>query len=129
MAEYINSLQHPLKEVVLVLRKTILETDSQIAEQIEWNALAYYYTGEMKPFNPKEYKRDIIVFNLKKKEYMHSYSTGASINDTTGLLEGDFPDGRKVVKFSILSEVENREKDLQKVIRGWLVLVDKIDSL
>src|SRR5688572_2567703 len=120
VAEYFENLNYPLANAVTALRKIILTTDKEIGEQVKWNSLAFYYTGEMKPFDPKEYKRDIVVFNLHKKEYiLLVFPTGALIKDKTGLLEGKFPDTRKVIKFSNLDEVKNKEKDLQAVIKEW----------
>jgi len=47
------------------LRQVILSIDSEIAEHIKWNSPAFFFSGEMKPFDPKEYKRDILVMNLR----------------------------------------------------------------
>lgn len=124
--DYFKNLEHPLTGVVQALRKTVLAADKEIGEQIKWNSPSYYYTGEMKAFDPKEYKRDIVVFNLHKKEYvLLVFPTGAIVEDTSGLLEGKFPDGRKTAKFSTLNEVKAKEKDLKEVIKKWLAKVDK----
>ena len=80
----------------------------------------------MKAFDPKEYKRDIVVYNLRKKEYvLLVFPTGAIVNDTSGLLQGQFPDERKTARFSSLQDVADRAKDLQAVIKKWLSLVEK----
>ena len=126
VAEYFKTLDHPLREVIEALRNVILAADDEVGEQIKWNSPSFYYTGEMKPFDPKEYKRDIVVFNLHKKDsVLLVFPTGAIVDDKTGLLEGKFTDGRKTVRFSTLDEVKNREKDLQKVIKDWLKMIDK----
>ncbi len=124
--DYWLKLDHPLKPVVEALRKIILASHSEIGEQIKWNSPSFYYKGEMKPFDPKEYKRDIVVFNLHKKDrVLLVFPTGAKINDRTGLLEGKFPDGRKTTTFSSLDEVKSRENDLRAVILEWIRLADK----
>ncbi len=126
VTEYFKKLEHPLKLIVEALRKIILSADKEIAEQIKWNSPSYYYTGAMKDFDPKEYKRDIVVFNLHKKEYvLLVFPTGAAVDDASGLLEGKFPDGRKTAKFSNLTEIKAREKELKQVIKKWLEKVDK----
>ena len=56
----------------------------------------------MKPFDPKEYKRDLIVMNLHKGRIMLVFPSGAKVNDTSGLLEGDYKDGRRLAIFSAL---------------------------
>jgi hypothetical protein len=79
----------------------------------------------MKPFDPKEYKREIIVFNLFKNRIMHVFPSGAKVNDKSGLLEGDYKDGRRITIFKDLKDVRPKEKKLQSFIKEWLKLVDK----
>ncbi len=121
-----QKMNHPLKAVVQTLRELVLATDKEIGEHIKWNSPAFYYTGEMKPFDPKEYKRDIVVFNLHKKEFvLLVFPTGAKIEDASGLLEGSFPDSRKVIKFSSQDEVKAAADSLQTILKTWLSLVEK----
>lgn len=126
VADYLNQLDHPLKSVVEELRTILLSADKEIDEQIKWNSLSFYYTGEMKPFDPKEYKRDIVVVNLHKKDLvLLVFPTGARIPDKTGLLEGKFTDGRKTATFTTLDEVKSREHDLKSVAKLWLQTVER----
>lgn len=126
VAEYSNQLQHPLKEVVLALQQIILATSSEIEVQIKWNSLSFYYTGVMQPFNPREYKRDIVVLNLSKQHYvLLVFPTGAIINDTTHLLDGTFNDSRKTLQIATLQELNNKQQQLQFVIKQWLSLIEK----
>ena len=123
--EHIARLDSTLKPTIEYLRQIILATDSEIDERIKWNNPSMYYAGEMKPFDPKEYKREIVVFNLHKGRIMLVFPSGAKVNDTSGLLEGKFTDGRKIVTFKDIDDVKAKEKDLQRVIKIWLSLVDK----
>lgn len=124
--KYIEVLEHPLKDIVLILRRIVLATDAEIAEQIKWNSLSFYYNGMMKAFAPKEYKRDIVVFNLHKNDcVLLVFPTGAKINDDSGLLEGKFSDSRKIAKFSTIDDVKHKEKLLQVILKAWLKQVDK----
>lgn len=126
IAEYFRKLDHPLKDVVEALRQMILIAGKEIREQIKWNSLSFYYAGAMKPFDPKEYKRDIVVFNLHKKDFvLLVFPTGAKINDKTGFLEGSFTDGRRVAKITNPEDAKKKEKDLKGVIKQWIELVDK----
>jgi hypothetical protein len=79
----------------------------------------------MKPFDPKEYKREIIVFNLYKGRIMVVFPSGAKINDKSGLLQGEYKDGRRITIFKDMEDVRSREKLLQTAIKEWLRLVDK----
>jgi hypothetical protein len=124
--EYIARLKHPLVPVVKALRKSILKTDKEIGEEIKWNAPTFFFSGEMRPFNPKEYKRYIVVFNLFKKDCIRLvFPSGAKVKDASGLLEGDYSDGRRLAIFYSLKDVKSKEKALQKVIAKWLELLDK----
>ncbi|MEP7141944.1 MAG: DUF1801 domain-containing protein [Ferruginibacter sp.] len=124
--EYMLKLDHPLVEVIEALRQIILSTDKEIGEEIKWNAPCFFYTGEMKPFDPKEYKRYIIVFNLFKKDCIRLvFPGGAKVNDESGLLEGDYADGRRLAMFYNMNNVKTKKQAFQKVIKKWMKLLDK----
>lgn len=123
---YMAKLTHPLADVVTVLRKIILSTDPDIGEEIKWNSPAFFYKGELPPFNPKEHKRHIVVFNFYKQHCIRLvFPSGARVKDKSGLLEGDYPDGRRVALFHNTREVESRKEVLQRIIKQWLVTLDK----
>lgn len=123
--EHIRKLDPSIRKIVETLRQIILSTDKEVGERIKWNNPSFYYTGEMKQFDPKEYKREIIVFNLFKNRIMLVFPSGSKVKDKSGLLLGDYKDGRRITIFKDLQDVKTKEKDLQKVIRDWLKLVDK----
>ncbi|WP_221394155.1 DUF1801 domain-containing protein [Dyadobacter sp. NIV53] len=50
---HIQKLHAEIREAVETIRKIILNTDQEIAERIKWNNPSFYYTGEMKPFDPE----------------------------------------------------------------------------
>src|SRR6476659_8636311 len=117
VSEHIKKLEPAVGKIVQTLRKIILSTDKEIGERIKWNNPSFYYTGEMKPFDPKEYKREIIVFNLFKNRIMLVFPSGAKVNDKWGLLEGDYKDGRRIIVFKDLNDVKAKEKDLRIVLK------------
>lgn len=122
---YIQNLEPSFGEIVETIRQIILSTDKEIGEEIKWNAPTFYYTGEMKPFDPKEYKRYIIVTNFHKGRILLVFPSGAKVNDTTGFLEGDYKDGRRLVYFKDLADVKAKEEALRNVIKTWLSLIEK----
>ena len=96
-----------------------------IIEGIKWNAPTFFYAGEMGPFNPKEYKRYIVVFNLYKKDFIRLvFPSGANVGDASRLLQGDYADGRRLAMFYDLKDVKDKEKALQGIIKKWLSLLD-----
>ncbi len=123
---YMAKLKHPLAEVVAELRKVILSADREIGEEIKWNAPAFFYSGEMKPFDPKEYKRYIVVFNLFRKDCIRLvFWKGSRLSDKSGLLQGDYADGRRLASFSSMEEVKRKKATVQALIRKWLETLDK----
>src|SRR5690606_38031420 len=52
--QYIEKLPVELAKLAQAIREAILETDTEVGEHIKWNSPAFYYTGDMKPFDPKE---------------------------------------------------------------------------
>jgi hypothetical protein len=122
---HIQKLDPTVGKIVEIIRQIILSSDKEIGERIKWNNPSFFYIGEMKPFDPKEYKREIAVFNLHKGRIMLVFPSGAKVNDTSGLLEGDYKDGRRIIMFKDLAEVHSKEKALKKVIKQWIKLVDR----
>ena len=125
VAAHINKLEPVLAKIVETLRQVILSTDEEIGERIKWNNPSFYYTGKMKEFDPKEYKRDMIVMNLHKGRIMLVFPSGAKVNDKSGLLEGDYKDGRRITTFKDLNDVKEKQKALQRIIKDWLKLLDR----
>ncbi|MCO5945650.1 DUF1801 domain-containing protein [Mucilaginibacter flavidus] len=125
VTQHIQNLDASIKDTVETLRQIILNVSDEISERIKWNNPSFYYNGEMQPFDPKEYKREMIVFNLHKNRIMLVFPSGAKVNDTTGLLTGNYADGRRIVVFKDMEDVKARKADLHLVITKWLKLVDK----
>ena len=126
VTEFITSSAHPLADVMQALREAILETDPEIAEHIKWNSPAFWYNGEMAPFDPKEYKRDIVVYNVRKpEEILLIFPTGAKVDDTSGILEGSYTDGRRMVTVRSMDDFHSKKEALQNVISQWLELIEK----
>ena len=123
--EFIEQLPDPFAALIKTIRTTFLKTDKDIGEQIKWNAPCFVYTGSMKPFNPKEYKRDIAVVNVYKGYVLIVFPTGALVTDDSGLLEGKYTDGRRLARIYDMEDLRSKEKALQKVLKAWLKTVDK----
>lgn len=124
--DFIKALNHPFKDVAICLRSVILSADKNIGEGIYWNAPTFYFTGKMKPFNVKEYKRFIVGYVFNRKDCLRLvFLGGASVTDKTGILEGDYKDGRRLVVFSSMDDVKKKEAALKAIIKE---LVKKLDN-
>jgi hypothetical protein len=123
---YMKRLRHPLAEVVEALRQIILKAEPEIGEEIKWNAPAFFYTGEMEPSDPREYKRYLVVFNLFKRDCIRLvFWGGANADDKSGFLQGNYADGRRLAIFHNMKDVASKKNALQKTLRLQLKHLDK----
>jgi len=123
--EYMQALDHPFKDVLEALRQAILSADASVGEEIKWNAPTFFYTGEMPPSDPKKYRRYLVVSNLYRQDEVRLvFVGGGKVSDPTGLLSGEYADGRRLAGFHSLDEVESRRDALQQVVREQLQLLD-----
>jgi len=121
---WIRALKHPLRDVVTDLRALILGIDKSIGEEIKWNAPTFFYGGPMKPSDPKRYKRYLIVFNVARPDCVRLvFPSGARIEDTSGLLERDYADGRRLALFHTREEVKEKSPAMKRAIKKWLKLL------
>ena len=79
VTEFIGKQDADKAALLEAVRQSILSSDEEVGEQIKWNSPSFYYNGEMKPFNPKEYKRDIVVVNLHRGHPLMVFPTGAKV--------------------------------------------------
>ena len=115
---YIKNLEHPLANLVKAVRKTILAADSKIGEEIKWNAPAFFFSGEMKDSDPKEYRRYLVVLNLFKKDALRLvFWRGDRVKDKSGFLEGDYADGRRLAILSSTADLTSKKKILVSSIK------------
>lgn len=115
---YMKKLKHPLKPVAEHLRKVILATDKSIGEGIYWNAPCFFFTGKMKPFDPKTYKRYIVGFNFFKQDMLRLiFLRGADVQKKGDMLTGDYTDGRRLALFSSIAAVKKHEKEIKRIIK------------
>lgn len=126
---YIAKLPIEIQPAVEHLRNIMLSIDNNIAEHIKWNSPAFYYSGEMKAFDPKEYRHDILVMNLRKGLIMCVLPTGMSIKNNTELLEGIYTDGRRVINFLNLDDIKQKEVLLKGTIKECLTYLEKLKAL
>jgi hypothetical protein len=125
VTELIKNMEPGAAEIVSYLREVILQTDKEISEQIKWNSPSFYYTGDMKPFDPKEYKRDILVMNLHRGKLLLVMPTGERVKEISKILEGKYTDGRRIVTIKDMDDAKAKEQELQKVLKAWLATVEK----
>jgi len=118
---YMQKLKHPLADLAASVRTTILAADKTIGEEIKWNAPAFFYTGPMEPFDPKEYRRHLVVFNFHRKDCIRLvFWHGDRAKDQSGFLEGEYADGRRLATLATPAELRSRKKALVAALKAQL---------
>jgi hypothetical protein len=125
VSQFIENLEPKFQEMLTFLRKLMLSIDPNIAAQIKWNSPSFYYTGPLKSFDPKTYQRDILVTNLRQKKLLCILPTGQKIKKNIQLLEGEYTDGRRMITFESLADLQQKEALLHDLIIEWLELLDR----
>ncbi|RFS19991.1 DUF1801 domain-containing protein [Chitinophaga silvatica] len=121
---FMKDLKHPMTDVISEIRRSIMATDKNIGEGISWNAPVFFYSGKLPPFNPKEYKRYIVGFNLFKQDALRLiFLQGAALSDPNNLLEGDYKDGRRIITITGITDFKNKEKELKKFISELIKII------
>jgi hypothetical protein len=87
VTQHIKKLNPAPGKIIETIRRIILSADKEVGERIKWNNPSFYYTGGIKPFDPKEYKREIVVMNLFKGRIMLLFPSGAKVKDNQGLVK------------------------------------------
>jgi hypothetical protein len=118
---FLKRLKHPLIGLVKALRRTILAAAPDIGEEIKWNAPAFFFTGPMKPFDPREYKRHLVVLNFYRKDSIRLvFWHGDRAKDKSGFLTGEYPDGRRLATLASAKELTSRKKALVAALKAQL---------
>ena len=119
--DYMQALKHPLAELAAEVRRTILAADKTIGEEIKWNAPAFFFTGAMAPFDPKEYRRHLVVFNFYRKTSLRLvFWHGDRASDTSGFLTGTYPDGRRLAELKSAADLKTHKKTLVAALKAQL---------
>lgn len=110
---YMTTLKHPLKKELELLRTIIRTISPMLSERIKWNAPSYYY------------KADLFTFNLHdKKQIRLIFHHPSIVNIKSELLLGEYKD-RRIMYFGSAKEIKTHTKELKKIIKQQVVLVEK----
>ncbi|MBB4806482.1 hypothetical protein HNP38_001778 [Chryseobacterium defluvii] len=117
VTEFLNELNHPLRNAIELLRAIILQSDD-LEENIKWNGPNYSFHGEDRitmKINPPKQIQLIFHRGAKKLEQPEN----KLIDDQSGLLTWKEND-RAFASFKTMDEIENSGSDLSTIIRNWL---------
>jgi hypothetical protein len=112
--QFINKLEHPLKDEIRFVREIILGADFKIQERVKWNAPSFYYKKDLVTFNPRNQKVVQLVFHHE-----------SIVKIQSEFLEGDYKD-RRLMHFKDKGDIKSKEKELTRIMHQ---LVDFMDEL
>ncbi|WP_240703001.1 DUF1801 domain-containing protein [Cohnella luojiensis] len=119
VVEYMNNLEHPLKNEIEEVRQIILSANNQITEHIKWNAPSFCFNNE-----------DKVTFNLQGEGFIRLiFHRGAKAKenvgkdplfvDNTGLLDWVSGD-RAIVKLTDMNDVKAKKDKLAELTAKWI---------
>ncbi len=117
VAQFLQTLDHPLKAEVEQLRAIILSADPGITEQIKWKAPSFCYCGDDRVtmrLHPNGGVQLIFHRGAKVKD-----GTDFAFDDPSGLLQWVAKD-RATMMFRTLAEIAAHKATLEDVVRRWM---------
>lgn len=114
--EFMETMDHPFKDVIDAVRQIILSANPKIAERVKWNAPSFYHSDT---------QDDLAAFNLhiKDKAMLVLVFPHGLVEDDSGFLQGDYKD-RRLAYFHSMEDVTKHRKKLEKVVNNWVKLVN-----
>lgn len=106
VAQFLETLDDPLKAEIEAIRAIIKNADFNIKERIKWNALSYYYIEDIVTFGPRR----------KTDKVMLVFHHPSIVKIKSDLLEGNYKD-RRLMNFSNMAEIESAKEEITRIIR------------
>ena len=104
---WFQRLHHPLKPLMLKVRRVILASDKRVTESIKWSTPTFSFNGDIASFIPQAKSSVSLMFHR-----------GSEIPGRHPRLEGDARLVR-TMRFASAEELKKYTPDLQKVTRAW----------
>lgn len=118
VTEFLNSLDHQLKDEIEILRKIILSASKDIRENIKWKGPNYTAHEEdritMKIHPPNQIQ---LIFHLGAKKREQPDDKIIPSHDRLLAWRGN---DRAIASFKDKAAIENAKNELQIIIREWV---------
>ena len=106
---------HPLKDVMLLVRRTILAADDRVEESIKWKSPTFSFEGNIASINPQAKKYVSLMFHR-----------GADVTGNFPHLQGRGNVAR-YMQFANAGDVESLRLELQAVVKSWCAMKSVYD--
>ena len=107
VSAWLETLDHPLIDVIQAVRTTILAADGRITETIKWKSPTYMFEGNLVSIDPKAKKHVTLLFHR-----------GAEIPGVHPELEGGGKLAR-YIRYPDLGSATAGEEGLRSIVRAW----------
>jgi len=104
---WFERLDHPLKGLMIQVRRAALGSDRRVAESIKWSTPTFSYNGDIASFIPQAKGFASLMFHR-----------GAEIPGKHPRLEGDSRLVR-TMRFASVEELKQHKPALEKAIQAW----------
>lgn len=110
--DYMEKLEHPLKNEIEMVRSIIKASSTKIKERIKWNAPSFFTTADLVTFNHRNIKQVHLVFHHE-----------AIVNIHSEWLLGDYKD-RRMMYFDDMNDIKKKEKVLSQIMKSLISLAE-----
>lgn len=119
VTEFLDKINHPMRVEIEYIRKLVLNSNSNLSENIKWNGPNYHIGGEDRitlRINPLNQIQVIFHRGAKKKEQPKDKLLG----DEYALLSWKEND-RAILNFKSLKEIEDNRVTFQEIVVKWIM--------
>jgi hypothetical protein len=110
--QWFDRVDHPLKPLMLRVRRTVLASDARVTESVKWSTPTFSFKGDIASFIPNARAFVSLLFHR-----------GAEIPGKHPRLEGTSRLAR-TMRFASADELAKYAPDLQRAVRAWCDLKD-----
>ena len=119
--EFMNTLEHPFKDVVSAIRRFVLGVDGSIAEGIKWNVPSFRTTEYFATLHLRQKRGVGVVLHLGAKT-RDLPAGGVAIEDESQSLKWLGKD-RAMIVFDNLDDFNTRKPAFDRIVRQWILHV------
>jgi hypothetical protein len=105
---WFDALDHPLRDVMLEIRRTILGIDGRVGECIKWKSPTFTFQGNIASIDPRTKRYVNLMFHQ-----------GAALPGEHPALEGGGATVR-YMQFADLEAVSSKRAQLESAVRAWI---------
>jgi hypothetical protein len=107
---WFDALEHPLKDVMLEVRRAVLASDRRVDECIKWKSPTFTFEGNIASIDPKAKAHVQLMFHQ-----------GAKLPGRHPALEGGGGTVR-YLRFRDRADVRAKRADLRAAIQAWIAM-------